>query len=114
MAEKPTYHEFLYSVFETPAEMGAKGLFYVLAALPLMILVAMLSLVIFPEGTYPTIVLVLPGVVAGLICVYLLGFIVHLLPTFLSIPFCLIAIYFTVSMIIEYGSAVLRAFGMQI
>ena len=87
MADKygRNYGEWFGDLMKNPASCGAKGGFFYLVAFPVMIVCGLLGLQIFPPGTYPTFVLIIPGVILGVIALTVYGWITYLLPTLLSI-----------------------------
>ncbi len=75
------YHAWLHHLNADPLALGVRGLALAFAGIPATLACAIVGLLIFPEGWYPQFVLALPGILAGCLVVYLLGFVVYRLPT---------------------------------
>lgn len=82
------YHEWLRQMNADPAGFGVRGWALVFAAVAATLVFAILGLVLFPEGRYPHIILALPGILAGSLVSYGLGFLVYKLPKTFGIAAC--------------------------
>ena len=88
--EPETYHEWLTKLKEEPLGSGSRGCTLILAVLPATLVFTIFGLTLFPAGTYPRILLMLPGLLAGGVFLYILGFIAFKLPRRLAVGLCLI------------------------
>ena len=75
-----TYHEWLSQFNAGPFALDMSRVSVVFAGIPATLIFAVLGLSIFPPGTYPKLLLALPGIVAGGFLAYGLGFLVYKLP----------------------------------
>jgi hypothetical protein len=75
------YHGWLSQLNADPLALGVRGLALAFASVPATLAFAILGLLIFPEGWYPHILLALPGILAGCLVLYVLGFVVYKLPS---------------------------------
>jgi hypothetical protein len=78
------YHQWLRQLNAGPLALGVPGVALVVAAAPATIVFAVLGLGLFPAGTYPRLLLALPGFIAGCLLSYGLGFLVYRLPPLLG------------------------------
>jgi hypothetical protein len=74
------YHQWLRRLNAGPLALGIPGVALVVAAVPATIVFAVAGLGFFPPGTYPRLLLAFPGLVAGCLLSYGLGFLVYRLP----------------------------------
>ncbi|MBX7245635.1 MAG: hypothetical protein K1X53_09045 [Candidatus Sumerlaeaceae bacterium] len=84
------YGEWIGDLLQNPASCGAKGWFFYLAALPILIICGLLGLAIFRPGTYPKIVLIAPGLILGAIVITIYGWILYKLPAIVGILLSLV------------------------
>lgn len=83
------YHQWLRLLNAGPLALGTPGLALVVAAVLLATIVfSVVGLGFFPPGTYPRLVLALPGLVADCLLSYGLGFLVYRLPPMLGYLSC--------------------------
>jgi hypothetical protein len=112
MAEKDdrSFGEWFSDLLGNPVSGGAKGICFYLVALPFMIVCGVLGLMIFPPGTYPIIVLIIPGAILGMIVLYIYALILYIMPTFLGVPlsiaFSVLGFYFVVT----FAGAIIQQF----
>ncbi|MCP4662321.1 MAG: hypothetical protein GY856_43540 [bacterium] len=72
---QPTYHQWLGALKDDPiGGGGARGCGLIFSALGVTFLAALLGFDLFPAGRYPRILLMLPGLLAGGLYIYLVGF----------------------------------------
>jgi len=88
--EPETYHEWLTKLKEEPFDSGSRGCSLILAILPATLVFTIFGLTLFPAGTYPRLLLMLPGLLASGIFLYILGLVAFKLPKRLAVALCLI------------------------
>jgi hypothetical protein len=88
--EPERYHEWLAKLKEEPFDSGSRGCALILAVLPAVLIFTIFGLTLFPAGTYPRLLLMLPGLLAGGVFLYILGFIAFNLPKKLAVSLCII------------------------
>jgi len=74
--QKVTYHEWLKVFTSNPLAVGIKGFFLLAAVLSATLFLAAIGLSVFPSGTYPRIVLAIPGLFLAGVYLYVIGAIV--------------------------------------
>jgi hypothetical protein len=72
-----SYHEWLISFTRTPFGIGLRGWAFVLSVIPATYFLVVLGTNIYPPGKYMRLVLMLPGLIAAVVYIYLLGIIVY-------------------------------------
>jgi hypothetical protein len=88
-ASRPTsYHQWLRQLNAHPLALGVRGWSLVFASVPATLVFAVLGLTLFPPGWYPRLVLALPGIMAGCILSYGIGFLVYKLQKALGSTLC--------------------------
>ena len=74
------YHAWLGELNANPLGLGIPGVAVAFAGVPATLVFAILGLMLFPEGWYPRFLLGLPGILAGGLVTYVLGFLAYKLP----------------------------------
>lgn len=102
------FGEWIEDLFRNPTAGGAKGCFFYIVALPLMVICGIMGLHIFPEGTYPRIVLIAPGIVLGGIAIFIYGYIVYKLPSFFAIVLSLVISLFAYQLAYRFAMIIVN------
>jgi len=81
----PHYHDWLWCLRFNTANVGPKGTALVAATLPVTLLSVIVGMQYLPPGTYLKIALAAPGILAGLVFLYVFGFLLFKLPNWLAL-----------------------------
>lgn len=84
-ALEPTYHQWLGALKDDPTSGGTRGAGLIISALGVTFLAFLLGLGLFPDGRYPRILLMLPGLLTGAVYIYCAGFVFFKLNRFIAL-----------------------------
>src|SRR5688500_10288618 len=104
------FGQWIEDLFRNPAAGGAKGCFFYVVALPLMVICGVLGLQIFPEGRYPQLLLIAPGLILGSIVIFIYGYIVYKLPSILAILLSLVVSFFAYQLAYRFAMVIVKMF----
>lgn len=82
----PRYHDWLWCLRFNTANVGPKGAALVAATLPITFTGVILGMRVFPPGTYLKIILAAPGILVGLVFLYVFGAVLFKLPNWFALP----------------------------